>query len=269
MKVRRIDFSPDEWLSGVLNLKADQRGCYITILMLIYSHGGPIVDDDRDLAHACNVTTRKWKFIRDFLLSKGKIFITEDGLIFNKRCRIELEKAINRTQKARENARNGGINSGVSRRNAKGDFNKNNNLVEADASFQNEANHQPSTINHQRKEDSKPLFDLGDDARFVDLWNEMATRCGLPRCQKLTNGRKVKLHARIKDAGIEGVAAAIRKIESNTWMHGKNDRGWKANPDFMLQESSFTKLIEGAYDRDGGAGGPGPSENDPYRGVEY
>lgn len=106
----------------------------------------------------------------------------------------------------------------------------------------------------------------GDDAKFVDLWNDMAARCGLPKCQKLTNGRKVRLHARLKDVGIEGITRAIRKIESNTWMHGQNERGWKANPDFMLQESSFTKLIEGAYDHEGRGGLP---DHDPYRGVEY
>jgi hypothetical protein len=45
MKVRRVDFYPDEWLAGTFNLAADERGVYVTICALIYSHCGPIKAD--------------------------------------------------------------------------------------------------------------------------------------------------------------------------------------------------------------------------------
>ncbi len=148
-KVRRVDFSPDEWLAGALSLKADQRGCYITIIMLIYSHGGAILDDEKELAHACNVTVEKWRTIKAVLLAKDKIVLTGDGRLTNRRCETELEKAVNRTEKARENGQKGGKNSGVSRQNQKGVFREINGLAEADASSGNEANHQLPTTNHK------------------------------------------------------------------------------------------------------------------------
>lgn len=39
MRVRRIDFAPDEWLAGTVELKPYDRGVYITICALIYSRG--------------------------------------------------------------------------------------------------------------------------------------------------------------------------------------------------------------------------------------
>jgi uncharacterized protein YdaU (DUF1376 family) len=47
-KIRRIDYSPDEFLVGVAGMSAEEIGVYWVIVSLIYSSGGPIpVDDDR------------------------------------------------------------------------------------------------------------------------------------------------------------------------------------------------------------------------------
>ena len=84
----------------------------------------------------------------------------------------------------------------------------------------------------------------------------MASELHLPAMQRLSKTREAKLRKRLKDAGgIDGWRAALGAVRRNEWMHGKNPRGWKANFDFVLQESSFTKLMEGAYDRGSGAGG--------------
>jgi len=145
-KIRRVDFYPDEWLAGAFLLKADARGCYITICALIYSHGGPIADDEKDLARLCNVTVEKWRGIRSTLIEKQKI-VVEGGRISNRRCSTELEKATNRTEKAKENGAEGGKKSAISRQNAGADCRKNNGLAEADASGAKQANQQPPTNN--------------------------------------------------------------------------------------------------------------------------
>lgn len=156
-KVRRIDFSPDEWLAGTIGLKADQRGCYITVCCLIYSRGGPVQDDDADLSHACKVTVDKWRSIRAALVEKGKLLVTDDGKLTNKRCEIELEKALNRTEKARENGQEGGKKSAISRAKSEALLSNINGLPKADASPKIEANHQPSTINHQPSLSKTPI----------------------------------------------------------------------------------------------------------------
>ena len=70
----------------------------------------------------------------------------------------------------------------------------------------------------------------------------------LPIPNKLTDGRKSKLKARLKDAGgLEGWRQAMQNLEASAFLCGHNDKGWKADIDFILQEKSFTRLIEGFY----------------------
>lgn len=86
-------------------------------------------------------------------------------------------------------------------------------------------------------------------SEVVDAWNEMADRHDLARIAKLTPARKRNLTARICEYSIDEWKRALGAIERSDFLRGKNDRGWRANFDFLLQPSSFIKLIEGQYDR--------------------
>ena len=39
------------------------------------------------------------------------------------------------------------------------------------------------------------------------------------------------------------------KVRDPAFLRGDNDRGWRADIDFVLQAASFTKLMEGSYER--------------------
>lgn len=68
----------------------------------------------------------------------------------------------------------------------------------------------------------------------------------VPRPTGLTPGRKQLLQARLREHGIDGWMAALKNLEA-PFLRGDNDRGWQANLDFVLQASSFCKLVENAY----------------------
>lgn len=85
----------------------------------------------------------------------------------------------------------------------------------------------------------------------VEIYNTAAEQSGLPKCQKLSTARKQKLKQRLGECGgLEGWRAAIDKIRGSPFLTGHNNSGWKADFDFLCQERSFTKLMEGAYDHD-------------------
>ena len=86
-------------------------------------------------------------------------------------------------------------------------------------------------------------------AEVVEAWNIVAKRKGLPLVKKLTRERQRRLGARLKDHTIDEFTEAIKAIDRSPFLHGDNNRGWRADFDFLLQPNSFTKLIEGAYDR--------------------
>lgn len=106
MKIRRVDWYADEWLSGVSSLTPEERGVYDTIINMIYSNGGPITISP-DWPHLFRCHGNKLKAIIERLEKRGKII--RNGLeISQKRARNELEKAQIRVGKALENGQKGG-----------------------------------------------------------------------------------------------------------------------------------------------------------------
>ena len=64
----------------------------------------------------------------------------------------------------------------------------------------------------------------------------------------LSKTRESKIRQRLKDCGgINGWNIALEKLEQSAFLNGTKTE-FKANIDFILQESSFIKLMEGNYD---------------------
>src|SRR6266550_4962834 len=101
MKIRRIDFYPDDWISGTRELADDERGVYIGICMLIYARGGPI---NIGLIKAWSSSHgNSFNRIIGRLEKLGKI-IRNGPEIDQKRCANELERARKRVGNAKEKA---------------------------------------------------------------------------------------------------------------------------------------------------------------------
>lgn len=83
-----------------------------------------------------------------------------------------------------------------------------------------------------------------------DAYNDIADDLGLPKAQSLTSERRGKIRQRLNECGgLTGWLDALGKIRGSPFLCGDNGRGWKANLDFLLQKASFTRLMEGSYDR--------------------
>jgi|GEM_PF-1638006 len=95
-----------------------------------------------------------------------------------------------------------------------------------------------------------PVDRSGDDiAQAVAAWNALAAETGLPTVAKLTDKRRGKLKARLQDCGgLDGWTAALEKIRASPGLLGRTGGSWRANFDFVLQESGFIKIMEGNYD---------------------
>jgi hypothetical protein len=87
----------------------------------------------------------------------------------------------------------------------------------------------------------------GDALKAFHAYNETALRCGLQQAAKLTPDRQRKIIARLKDYGLDGWTQALANIERSSFLTGKNDRGWRASLDFLVQAESFGKVHDGGY----------------------
>ncbi len=101
----------------------------------------------------------------------------------------------------------------------------------------------------ERETDAPQALAPSDVQLCVDAWNMLAGECDLPLVQAITPGRTTALKARLAECGgVEGFAYALTKVRASPFLLGANDRGWRADFDFLLQRKSFTKLMEGKYD---------------------
>ncbi len=90
--------------------------------------------------------------------------------------------------------------------------------------------------------DSTPLPD-----RLFAAWNAVAGRSGLRAAAQLTAERRRAIRARLAEHGEDGFRRAIDAAGAAPFCCGKNDRGWRADLDFLLQPRAFVRLIEGFY----------------------
>lgn len=109
-------------------------------------------------------------------------------------------------------------------------------------------NTQEPTTSNQKKEDANAsLVAGGDVAKAFHEWNTLAARLGLPQAKDLTPMRRKAIGARIAAAGLDGWCEALAAVEASPHCRGDNDRGWRADIDFVATAAKFQKLREGSY----------------------
>ena len=97
-------------------------------------------------------------------------------------------------------------------------------------------------VNENEKEEAEKK--LSSD--FLDLYNLYCP--SLPSVKKLTDKRKRAIRTLIKAFSWEEIKEGLQKAEASDFCKGNNDRHWKADIDFLTNQNSFTKLLEGKYD---------------------
>ena len=108
-----------------------------------------------------------------------------------------------------------------------------------------------------KKENKSNINKIDSDTvqKFVDRWNRGIGSRYAPKIVEMNPSRISKLNARLQQAvkfypEMDGIDAFF-EILNNAWEHSSFLRGertdFKISIDFLLQESSFIKLAEGAY----------------------
>ncbi len=240
LKIRRVDWYFDEWLAGTARLDAAERGVYVTICNLIYSHGGPI--DSEGLASLCGCHGNAFRRIIARLKKLGKI-IENGSQIGVKRCGKEIERALIRLEKASENGGKGGRPS-----------NKINGLEKpagyfpgklAGASF----NLQPTTYNLQPKETRASRASSND---AFDRWWE-----GYP--EKVGKGAARKAFPKaLSKTSLDQLIAGVERYKATKPV----DRSWCNPATWLNQERWLDVHASNGADHNAlpfGGGPPGPA----------
>lgn len=243
-----IKFYPSDFLAGTSGLSPAERGIYITLLCLIYENDGPIVRDDARLSRRCGAPKAGFIKAISALIDEGKI--TQDGdMLSNRRAEKALMDRTNRSQNSTHAAnQRWGAQAQKYKQNQKGC-----DALAMPPQCASDASQKPEP--DIREEPKGSLSPAGDPKPFdeiacaVSAYNEAAEAAGWPKVQVLSKSRRAALRARLKEAGgVTGWAEALARAQSSPHLCGQNDRGWRANFDFLTRQSSFAKLMEGNYD---------------------
>ena len=115
----------------------------------------------------------------------------------------------------------------------------------------NENKSNPSTHTHPEGESppTRKAAPASDDcAIVVSAWNDMARAAGLRTCAKLSDTRRRRCRARLKDDGLQAIQRAIQQVPRSAFLRGDAGDWAGANIDFLLRPDTVTKILEGQYD---------------------
>lgn len=99
-------------------------------------------------------------------------------------------------------------------------------------------------VEYEKTEKQKIDFD-----KITSIFNSVCHR--LPSIQKITQQRKIAIKNRISEYGLSGLGDVFQKVSLSGFLNGENDRGWKADFDWILKPANFIKIKEGKYDDNG------------------
>jgi uncharacterized protein YdaU (DUF1376 family) len=233
-----FQFNIGDYASHTRHLSLLEDLAYRRLLDLYYLKDGEIYGDEAEVArqigmrdHVQEVT----QVLQDFFS------IGEDDRWTHDRCDAEIAHFRQKSEKA----------SNAGKASAQRRSNERSTDVQQTFNQPITNNQEPTTTN----QDKSPKGDMssGDDLTVNDVieaWNDLAVDRGLPKVSKVTEARRRQVQARIKEYPDAGDwSKALSAIDKSKFLCGDNDRGWRANFDFLLQPSTFIKLLEGTYDR--------------------
>jgi hypothetical protein len=172
-KVRRVDYSADEYISGVGGvLTAEQQGVYWMICSLIISEGCAIEFNERRIAAQCLVRPSRARALVESLIAMGKIKVDGDGKLYQNRALNEVERAAKRIKTASENGTKGGRPAQIPEQKQQDD------KATGSSGAKLTTNDQPPTIIPEEKKDIRtksPRKRLAYTELFLEFWKAFPT----------------------------------------------------------------------------------------------
>lgn len=81
---------------------------------------------------------------------------------------------------------------------------------------------------------------------LAGIYNEACP--SLPKCRAVTDKRRRSARTLLKTFTVEDFREICRKAQDSSFMRGENDRGWRADFDFLVSERGAAATLEGKYD---------------------
>lgn len=270
-------FYVQDWLSSnsVSVMTLAEKGAYTELLVRMWQEapkeGCFLPADDRTLSRMLHVSPQEWQELREVLIDGPMaVFHVEDGHLVNERLTKEWEKALGISQKRSEAAsskrKDQPEDRGPEQEPSNDEANAQQVQDKSDASAQPLQPHLTSHISQGTRDtgtgntepEAVPYGDSSsagaddptqhgadaltgsrDDVRAVmEHWNAVMVPKVFARPSLLTDERRRQIRARLKTFTVAQLCTAIDNLAASPFHGGENDRGWRANPQFLFRNDS-------------------------------
>lgn len=107
------------------------------------------------------------------------------------------------------------------------------------AKFRNNANGVTKTPLEKRREEKKRI----NYQHILDLWNNTNE----PKAQRMTDKRRAAIRNLLAEFTEEQLKEVFSQVQKIPFLRGENDRGWRADIDYILRPDKFLKILEGGW----------------------
>ena len=261
-----------DYQRDTMRLSMIEDAAYRRLLDEYYASETPLPADVDECCRAARAFTEEEKAAVAKVLDR--FFAIEGGVYRNKRADKEIATRMARAAAGRK----GADGKWHGKHDGKEVANEPENDGKRDASHSHSQTPQPQPLKdspaHARADPDPlaipPFLDRRSDdlKQAMAVWNDMAVQHGLPQAQRLSNQRGRKLRKRLAECGgLDGWREACGKVAASAFLRGETT-DWRADFDFLLQQSKFSKLMEGGYDNGRGNSGGGLRPVDNSAAVE-
>lgn len=229
----------DDYEAATAHLTPAEDGVYSRLLRLCWrTPGCSLPNDDAWIARKIRLSASDYAKIAKPVIDE--FFKVQRGRLVQKRLKAEYDD-ISRKKSAR-------VNAGKMGGTAKALKNKASALSNASVLPAHTRAFPEPTPEPKKEKDANASPVAGGDAKAAfDEWNALAKRLSLPTAKDLTPARRKAINARLATAGLDGWREALAAVEASPHCRGENDRGWRADIDFVATAAKFQKLREGSY----------------------
>lgn len=142
-----------------------------------------------------------------------------------------------------ENAISGGQNANFEQNQTISKFGELENLKMANFKISNS----PSLNFKTRIHETTTETNTENTNKITLLWNEFARKHNLATINKLTDKRRTKLNARLKEKDFD-FEKILDLVARSKFLLGSNKSGWKVDFDWLIKNNeNYTKILEGNY----------------------
>ena len=221
MRSPSFKFYPDNFM-GATQLWTDaQVGKYMRLLCLQYQYRRI---SEEDMLAVCKKYDKR---IFD------KFVIDESGLYYNERLEYELTKS-NKYSESRSKNR---TKSKTCDKDMK-------NICKT---YDEDMKNIPEYIYEDEIDIDNNTKNKVPYKKILEKYN---SSCGsLAKIKNISGDRQTHVEARVKEYGLESVYKAFEIAGQSDFLSGENDRGWKANFDWLMNTANMAKVLEGNYSK--------------------